>query len=167
MMTRGLIKESMKEGLRGKYARTSEESSKPQILLIWYHDPGSFLDQCNAFHKSLWNPIEAQISNEKRKNRLFFCKNLQSIMASGLMFANLFHVLKLAFIVQVLLCSFVLTRPCKVQKQIIGRNLAPWWHFCLYLNVLSKIISWVLFNSYLVSQIANPLFHFHFHYPNI
>ena len=37
MVTRGLIKESMKEGLiRGKYARTSEELSKPKILLIWY-----------------------------------------------------------------------------------------------------------------------------------
>ena len=71
MVTRGLIKESMKEGLRGKYARTSEESSKPQILLIWYHDPGSFLDQCNAFHKSLWNPIEAQISNERERTACF------------------------------------------------------------------------------------------------
>ena len=126
MVTRGLIKESMKEGLRGKYARTSEESSKPKILLIWYHDPGSFLDQCNAFHKSLWNPIEAQISNETVS---FLAK--KSIMASSLIFANLFHVLKLALIAQVLLCSFVLTRPYEVQKQIIGMNLASWWHFCL------------------------------------
>ena len=76
------------------------------------------------------NPSEIPLKHRlamkrERTDCFFFGKNRQSIMASGLMFANLFHVLKLALIVQVLLCSFVLTRPCEVQKQIIGRNLAP------------------------------------------
>ena len=69
-------------------------------------------------------PLKHRSAMKRERIDYFFSKNLQSIMASGLMFANLFHVLKLAPIVQVLLCSFVLTRPCKVQKQIIGRNLA-------------------------------------------